>query len=108
MTGPVHVLHVGGDVDFAVRREFDAAIDQAIATGKSPLLIDLRAVRFMDSTGINGLIRAHNAMRAKGDRLGLVIDNPTIRRTLAICGLEDILAIHDDLASGVAGVRGVE
>ncbi|MEU4243619.1 STAS domain-containing protein [Actinoplanes sp. NPDC026619] len=53
--------------------------------------VDLRAVTFLDSTGLGMLIAAHRAAAAKGIDLKLTDPGPVVRMVLEISALEETL-----------------
>jgi anti-anti-sigma factor len=79
------VVDVHGALDIAVGPELDAELAAHTALGRS-LVVDLRAVDFMDSTGIRILIDAFNRARDRG--LGFeLLTSDAVDRTLEIVHL---------------------
>ena len=72
------VVDVVGALDVAIGRELDAELAEHAACGRS-LVLDLRAVRFMDSTGIRVLIDAFNRAREQGIGCELLASDAVIR-----------------------------
>lgn len=98
----VAVLMVSGDVDFAVRTDFQTAIDAAVAGAHSPLVIDLEGVRYIDSSGFVGLIRAQKQMTDRSDKLYVVVGNSNVRRLFSLLSLDQVFALFDTRAAAVA------
>jgi anti-anti-sigma factor len=90
----VHLLHVSGEIDIGVREVFRKA-----------LVVDLRQVAYIDSTGISGLIVAYKALKARGDYFGVVISDPQIRRTMGVLGLTDVLNVHETMEAAIEDAR---
>ncbi|MGW5972637.1 STAS domain-containing protein [Streptomyces sp. NPDC055186] len=59
-------------------RRLDALTDRAFPD----LVLDLRAVSFIDCSGLGVLCRARNRVLARGGRLRLVTDRPSFLRVL--------------------------
>ncbi len=57
---------VRGELDVAGAPELDAALARAYRAGVSDLVLDLRGVTFIDSSGIRCVIDAHHQSRARG------------------------------------------
>jgi anti-anti-sigma factor len=74
------VVDVIGALDMAIGPELDAELAEHAACGRS-LVLDLRAVRFMDSTGIRVLIDAFNRARVRGIGCELLASD-AVNRTL--------------------------
>jgi anti-anti-sigma factor len=53
--------------------------------------VDMRAVGFLDSSGIGVLVAARRAAAARGATLSLVEPTPTVRMVLEIANLDGIL-----------------
>ena len=64
------------------------------AVDGSPLVvIDLRKLEFIDSTGLGVLVKTHQQMRQANRRLVLVDGEGQVRRLLAMTGLSDQLIV---------------
>ena len=82
------VLAVGGEVDVATAERFRSALLEA---QRSPrVLVDLSAVTFIDSAGVNALVGAYHRVPAGGE-LRVVGLRPNVRRVLEITGLLALL-----------------
>ena len=58
------VVRLAGELDLEAKREMAAARPELPVAG--PVEIDLRAVRFMDSTGLTALVELHQLLTARG------------------------------------------
>ncbi len=86
------VLIVRGELDIGASQWFSEAIEERLV-GELPLVLDLSACQYLDSTILNVLIRSANA--APG-RLGIVVPSVArIRRIFNIAGLEDALHLAE-------------
>ena len=88
--GGTVVVAVVGDVDQVTRHQFAEAVDEAVDRARR-VEIDLSEVSFMDSAGINALVRCHAAAERYGRSLAVLDPQPGVRRVLDICGLLDVL-----------------
>jgi anti-sigma B factor antagonist len=87
------VVTVSGELDVAssqvLEREL-AKLDEA------PLVVvDLRGLTFIDSTGLGVLVRAHQVAQEQGRRFGLVRGNGQVSRLLSLTGLDEELLVGD-------------
>ena len=80
------VVAVVGEVDISVAAEFFAAVETA-ELAAHPVVIDLTATTFMDSSGIAVLIRVCRQVEAVGGKLSVVTSPGPVRKVLAISGL---------------------
>ena len=72
-----------GEIDAASAPELAAELHQAIDGDDGPVLLDLGAVTFMDSSGVSALLTAHQL--ANG-RLRLATVHPAVQRVLELTG----------------------
>jgi anti-anti-sigma factor len=97
------LLSIHGEVDLASA----ADLEQALAEyGDEPVLLDLRDVVFMDSTGLSVLLRAA-ATRGASLRLLAEPQGP-VRRLLDVAGVEGHLQVYASPADARAGGWGGE
>jgi anti-sigma B factor antagonist len=98
--GPGHVvLAVHGDVDLAtspVLRERLAGADSAA------VVVDLGAVRFLDSTGLGVLVAAHAKASAEGRVLVLARPQRIVRNALRLVQVDTVVTVYDTLDAAVA------
>ena len=83
------VVDVVGALDMAIGPELDAELAEHAAHGRS-LVLDLRAVGFMDSTGIRVLIDAFDRARVRGIGCELLASD-AVNRTLESARLRQAL-----------------
>ncbi|MFF5030259.1 STAS domain-containing protein [Streptomyces collinus] len=96
-TDGIRVLAPAGEVDHHTGdtlRDALAARDMA----RPRIVVDLRQVTFMDSSGINILLAAHlDATATDGGWLRLADVQPNVMRTLDIVGIPHIIPCHPSL-----------
>jgi anti-anti-sigma factor len=93
--GEVPVLVVQGDLDGATVGDFAAALGSVIALDRPErLVVDLAGVDFMDSMGLNELVRAHRSLHRLGGRLVLRSPGETARVLLDVTRLTGHLEIE--------------
>lgn len=91
--GSVLHLRLTGELDLATVPELEASLPHP---GPAEILvIDLRALDFIDSTGIHVLMRLDVAARNEGWSLMLVRAPSEVQRVLDICHVADRIDIVD-------------
>lgn len=122
---PVTILRLDGDLD---ARSYEALVDAGraeVAAGASHILVDLRGVPYMGSSGLVALHSialllageeppdpehgwgAHHA-RARSvdggvqDGLRVLGPNPSVARVLERTGMTRFIAVHDDESAALA------
>ena len=83
------ILH--GEIDLAVRGPLARALNEIMATG-SRVVIDMRDVSFLDSTGIGALARA----ASEGCEVLVLNPHPAVRRALEVSGIDGIIQVVGD------------
>ena len=92
-------LSLYGELDIAAAGGLDHEIADVEREGARHIVLDLRNLTFLDSTGLRSLIAADARAREEGRRLTLVQGPDVVQRVFAITGLEGRLEIVDDEAS---------
>mgnify|MGYP001602169853 CR=1 FL=1 len=98
------VLRVSGELDIASSPDLRETLTE-VARGECNVVLDLADLRFMDSTGLSVIIAALKRLRERSFDLVLCAPQPPVRRTLEICGLDDIITILPTEAETVAHLR---
>lgn len=80
------VVALDGDVDLTSAATFRAEVRRAIGAGCATLVIDLRAVTFMDSQGLKALLEARSAAAAIRAHLVVVGAARQVRALLEVTG----------------------
>jgi len=90
--GRAITLEVSGQLDLLS----SPVLERALADADAELVIvDLRGLEFMDSTGLHVLVQAHQRVHDAGRRLALVRASPNVQRLFDLTGLSDALTIVD-------------
>jgi anti-sigma B factor antagonist len=88
------VLVVAGELDLATVGELESAL-QSLAKTKRAVTLDLRELRFVDSTGLRLILEIDALARQDGFNFALVRGPETVQRIFAITGVEDHLVFVD-------------
>jgi anti-anti-sigma factor len=86
-------LRLIGELDLTTTPILAEALSTLPPQGSQPLLFDLSELTFLDSTGLNLLIRT--AQSHPGGRLRLRSPMPNVRRVLDLAGLGSLFEILD-------------
>src|ERR1700683_4602187 len=91
--GNVIVLAIGGELDLSSSAALEDEIAKAVQGDAARLVIDLRELEFVDSTGLGVLVKANQLAVDAGREFGLVRGGPQVERLLDLTGLSDPLTI---------------
>jgi anti-sigma B factor antagonist len=90
----VHIIRIGGYVDFDVAPQLKKRVVQRIEMGVRLIVIDLSDAGFIDSTAIGVLVGALKRLREAGGSLAVICANENIRGIFEIVGLESVIPLH--------------
>lgn len=93
-TANVTVVDVRGEIDLATAALFAKAVAAALEQARH-IVINLRGVTYMDSSGFGTLLSATKRLRPLGGTVHLVGCNDLIARMLQITRLCTVFALHD-------------
>src|SRR4051794_4756008 len=83
------ILAVAGELDLASVGALRAALNEVLAAGWENIVLDLRELTFIDSTGLSLLLKAERAARHADARFAIVDGSPAVARLLELVGLSD-------------------
>jgi anti-sigma B factor antagonist len=89
------VLVVAGELDLATSPALEQEIDRVRDADVDLLIVDLRELRFMDSTGLHALVKAHKQAHDAGRRFAVIQGGAQIERLLNLTGVGDLLVVAE-------------
>ncbi len=101
------IVQVFGQVDAHNESHWQRMLDEsAIAVPEGSLLVvDCGSLDFMSCGALVALAKQAVDSRQRGVTVRLVITQPSIRRIITGCGLDDAVSAHPDLNSALNGHR---
>jgi anti-anti-sigma factor len=100
--GAAIAIRLTGEVDVAAAAAVRARVDAAAA---GPLVLELSAVTFVDSSGLRELLRARMECDRRGGRLVLAGVPPTVARLFDLTGTAGMFEIAPTLGAALARVE---
>jgi anti-anti-sigma factor len=97
------VVTPAGTVDYWTAGPLRKLLESAAAMPDPRIVLDLRQVPFMDSTGLALLVAADRWTRERGGWLRLAGPSDHLRRMLDITNLDRRLRVCDDVAAAMNG-----
>jgi anti-anti-sigma factor len=97
------VVDVAGELDLASSPALEEELESEQVTGASMVIVDLRALEFMDSTGLSVLVRAHQRALDGGQQFAVVKGPQQVQRLLSLTGVADRLTLADSPEELLAG-----
>ena len=92
-TGRVTTLTVTGELDLVSSPVLERELERAIGLDAGLILLDLRGLAFMDSTGLHVLLKAQQRAEQAGRPLVLTKGREQVQRLLDLTGVADLVRI---------------
>ena len=102
--GDVPGLTVRGEIDIATSPQLKLALDKAIRESTGAFVLDLCDVEFLDSSGLNLVLRARAALARDERPLAIVCPPGPVRRVMEVARVDDILFLYDSHADLAAAL----
>ncbi|PYT78330.1 MAG: anti-sigma factor antagonist [Acidobacteria bacterium] len=91
------IFDVTGDVDLATSPELRKALLHELRDARIPrVILNLKAVRYMDSSGVASLVEGLKVSRDSGAKLILYGLTPSVREVLQLSKLLKIFEIYEN------------
>jgi anti-sigma B factor antagonist len=78
-----------GDLDMSTAPVLEQALRDGIERGEHSIVVDLRGLNFMDSTGLTLVSRFNNESRRDGFNLALIAGEQRVMRLFSLTGLAE-------------------
>jgi anti-sigma B factor antagonist len=97
------VVLVAGELDALTAPRVHDELVALAGQGVDRIVLDLRALDFVDSFGLGVIVSARRRLSQEGNALCLVAGDGqrTLRRVLEITGLDQVLPVHPTVAAAV-------
>jgi len=97
--GPHTVIGVTGELDVASSPALRDRLLALVNRGAPSLVVDLRGVTFIDSTGVGSLLRIHHRQGLVGGLVHFVADQPAVLRVLDLMQLTGRLHVTPSISA---------
>ena len=95
------ILTLKGEFDTFYCPALIAEVDDLIERGVSHLVLNMRLVKFINSTALGAIIKAHKRCRAEEGELVIAQPSPFVRDVITKVGIDKLIDLHSD-AEGAA------
>ncbi len=94
-----------GRLGFGEAGEAQSAIEQAIATADTGLVVNCAELEYLSSAGLRVFLMAAKAAEQKGVRLAACALTENVASVIKLSGFERVLDIHESLDAALAAVQ---
>jgi anti-sigma B factor antagonist len=93
--GRAAIFTVSGELDLASSPSLEAEFERVLGTDSEQLVLDLRGLEFMDSTGLSIIVKAHQRLTQDGRTLYLIRGPQQVQRLLDLTGVAERIQLVD-------------
>lgn len=94
--GNHQVVKVSGDVDLYNVGDLKRSVFQLIDDGEiESLIVDMKAVNYIDSSGVGALVAAHKKMKTQGGKFALMGLTEDVLNILRLATLDQFFKIYE-------------
>ena len=90
------IVSLSGDLDLRSAGVLSEKLEAIEAGSPDVIVLDLRGLRFLDSTGVALTVRADARARTARRRFVVVPGPPAVRKPFELAQLDRVLEFHDD------------
>jgi anti-anti-sigma factor len=95
---------VHGEVDISVTEALEEALDDAIRESVGAFVIDLSELDFIESSGLQVLLRARGLLGREDRALAVVCPHGPVRRVFELSGLSELFAMYGSREEAAAAL----
>jgi anti-sigma B factor antagonist len=96
------LIRVAGEIDVFTASQLRETVVDLIAHSVAHVIADLRAVEFLDSTGLGAIVGGHKRLRTIDGSLVLAASPDRILRLFRITGLDQAFSLSGSVPSAIA------
>lgn len=90
-------MEIAGEIDLYTAPRLQAEFTRLLQDGPNRVVIDMSAVEFCDSTGMNVLLSALKRVKEQGGVLDVAAPRPAVRKILQVTGLDSVFTVHEEV-----------
>jgi len=95
---------VHGEVDISVADALEEVLDAAIRESVGAFIVDLSDLDFIESTGLQVLLRARGLLGREDRELAIVCPHGPVRRVFELAGLSELFALYESREEAAAAL----
>jgi stage II sporulation protein AA (anti-sigma F factor antagonist) len=93
-----------GEVDLSVVPTLESALEDAIRESAGAFVVDLSELDFIDSSGLQALVRAQGLLGREDRELAVVCPHGPVRRVFELSGCSDQFALYGSREEAAAAL----
>ncbi len=97
----MHIITLGDSLDTHAEHALEAEVCQAQEARRQHILLNLQALRSIDSRGLGKLFLTYHHLNRKNIRLSMANPRPRVREMLEFVNFPKLVPIYDSLEEAV-------
>ncbi len=103
VVGGAVVMELAGELDILAEQVLGPRVEALAGRCRGDLVVDLRAVTFLDASGVRLLLRARSRAARTGARLRVVRGGPMVTKVIRMSGVEPAFHWLDEFPPSAVG-----
>ena len=103
-SGGACVISVAGKLDAISASDYEKAMNQLIADGKTRFVVDFSELSYISSAGLRVLLSTAKQLKPKGGLALFANLQGNVQEVIEMTGFSTILGIHDSIDSALAAL----
>lgn len=101
-------MRAAGEVDAYNAPELRQVLEQARPEQDARILVCLKHVPYIDSTGLGVLVGVFKRTTESGGQFVMCCAEPQVQKVFEISGIDQLIELHPDEESGLAALRSAQ
>lgn len=97
----IKIVHLEGKLDVNLSIEIEAEFEKMIDAGTTKMVLDLKKVEYLSSSGLRIFISAMRKLKERNGKLVLCNITPMVKKIFKIVELEDLFEIYETTSQAV-------
>lgn len=100
---PYTLVELAGEADVTNSESLRDVLDTEVAKQPRTLILDLSALRFMDSSALHVVLRANRALDRQGGVLALARPREAVAKMLRLTAADQLIPVYASVQEATAG-----
>ena len=101
--GSYILVELAGEADVTGIQALNALLEAETSKRPALLIIEMSALRYMDSAALHTILRAHLVLAKAGGRLALVSPRDAVARVLHMTEADQVVPVYASISDAAAG-----
>ena len=99
--GAIHIFRLKGRLDSNTSPKFEKKVFQAINDGSQNIIVDLKDLDYISSSGLRIILMATKALKRQSGKIVLCLLNGYVKEIFDVSGAGSLIPIRDTVEAGI-------